>query len=140
MRVPSLYIVPLSPQAVAILREVWPLIGHRKYAFPSVRSATRPMSENTVNAALRCLGYTTEEMTGYGFRHMASTSLNEQGWKPDAIERQLAYSDRDEVRATYNYAEYLPERRKMMQAWADCHAPHVEVSVTCGAFHRDAPP
>jgi integrase len=77
------------------------------------------MSENTVNAALRRLGYTSDEMTGHGFRSMASTILNEQGWTPDAIERQLAHAERNQVRAAYNYAEHLPERKRMMQAWAD---------------------
>ena len=77
------------------------------------------MSENTVNAALRRLGYSRDEMTGHGFRSMASTLLNEQGWHRDAIERQLAHAERNAVRAAYNYAEHLPERRKMMQAWAD---------------------
>ena len=77
------------------------------------------MSENTINAALRRLGYTKDEMTGHGFRSMASTLINEQGWNRDAIERQLAHSERNSVRAAYNYAEHLPERRKMMQAWAD---------------------
>lgn len=77
------------------------------------------MSENTVNAALRRLGYTNDQMTGHGFRSMASTMLNEQGWNRDAIERQLAHAERDAIRAAYNYAEHLPERRKMMQAWAD---------------------
>jgi len=70
-------------------------------------------------AALRQLGYGRDEMTGHGFRSMACTLLNEQGWNRDAIERQLAHSERDQVRAAYNYADYLPERRKMMQAWAD---------------------
>ena len=79
----------------------------------------RPMSDNTINAALRRLGYSREEMTGHGFRSMASTLLNEQGWNRDAIERQLAHGERDAVRAAYNFAEFLPERRKMMQAWAD---------------------
>jgi len=77
------------------------------------------MSENTVLAALRRLGYSKEEMTGHGFRSMASTLLNEQGWNRDAIERQLAHAERDSVRAAYNYAEHLPERLQMMQAWAD---------------------
>ena len=77
------------------------------------------MSENTVNAALRRMGYTTDEMTGHGFRAMASTLLNEQGWNRDAIERQLAHAERNDIRAAYNRAEHLPERRKMMQAWAD---------------------
>jgi integrase len=77
------------------------------------------MSENTVLAALRRLGYDKNEMTGHGFRSMASTLLNEQGWHRDAIERQLAHAERDGVRSAYNYAEHLPERRKMMQSWAD---------------------
>jgi integrase len=77
------------------------------------------MSENTVNAALRRLGYDKSEMTGHGFRSMASTLLNEQGWHHDAIERQLAHIERNAVRGAYNYAEHLPERRRMVQAWAD---------------------
>jgi integrase len=77
------------------------------------------MSENTVNAALRRLGYSKDQMTGHGFRSIASTHLNEQGWHRDAIERQLAHAERDNVRAAYNFAEHLPERRTMMQAWAD---------------------
>ncbi len=77
------------------------------------------MSDNTVLGALRRMGFEKHEMTGHGFRSMASTVLNEQGWHRDAIERQLAHAERSKVRASYNYAEYLVERRKMMQAWAD---------------------
>ena len=77
------------------------------------------MSENTVNAALRRLGYDNTEMTGHGFRSMASTILHEQGWPHEAIERQLAHAERNKVSAAYNYAEHLPKRREMMQAWAD---------------------
>src|SRR5579872_6812352 len=77
------------------------------------------MSDNTINAALRRLGYTSEEKTGHGCRSMASTSLNEQGYPPDIIELQLAHTERNKVRAAYNKAQRLPERRKMMQAWAD---------------------
>lgn len=117
MRVP--HIVPLSAQALAVLRELYALTGDGQYAFPGARSSTRPMSENTVNGALRRLGYGKEDLTGHGFRSMASTLLNEQGWHRDAIERQLAHAERDSVRAAYNYAEHLPERRKMMQHWAD---------------------
>jgi integrase len=113
------HIVPLSRQAITIIEEVRPLTGHGKYLFPSARTLERPMSENTVNAALRRLGYTKEELTGHGFRSMASTLLNEMGWNRDAIERQLSHAERDNIRAAYNYAEYLPERRRMMQAWAE---------------------
>ncbi|SFW19175.1 integrase arm-type DNA-binding domain-containing protein [Nitrosovibrio sp. Nv17] len=119
MKMRAVHIVPLCTQAVAILRDLQPLTGQGKYVFPGVRTPSRPMSENTVNAALRRLGYGTGELTGHGFRSMASTLLNEQGWNRDAIERQLAHAERDSVRAAYNYAEHLGERRKMMQAWAD---------------------
>jgi integrase len=113
------HIVPLSKQAVRVLRELHPFTGPDGLVFPSVRTVARPISENTVNSALRRMGYTKDEMTGHGFRSMASTLLNEEGWHPDAIERQLAHCEEDDVRAAYNYAEYLPERRKMMQWWAD---------------------
>jgi integrase len=116
-RVP--HVVPLSLQALAVLGDLQPLTGRGKYLFPGVRGRGRAMSENTVNAALRRMGYSKGEMTGHGFRSMASTILNEQGWHRDAIERQLAHGERDAVRAAYNYAEHLPERRKMMQSWAD---------------------
>lgn len=119
MKMRDPHIVPLSTQALAILSDLKALTRHSKYLFPGIRTNTRPISENTVNAALRRLGYTKEEMTGHGFRSMASTLLNEQGWHRDAIERQLSHSERNSVRAAYNYAEYLPERRKMMQHWAD---------------------
>ncbi len=119
MKMKTPHIVPLSRQALAVLHELRPLTGNGRYVFPGLRTPTRPMSENTVNAALRRLGYAKDEMTGHGFRSMASTLLNEQGWHRDAIERQLAHGERDAVRAAYNYAEHLPERRRMMQAWAD---------------------
>ncbi|MEO5368502.1 MAG: tyrosine-type recombinase/integrase [Magnetococcus sp. DMHC-1] len=119
MKMREQHVVPLARQAVAILRELHLVTGTGRYLFPSIRTADRPMSENTVLAALRRLGYAAGEMTGHGFRSMASTILNEQGWNRDAIERQLAHGERDRVRAAYNYAEHLPERRKMMQAWAD---------------------
>lgn len=119
MKMGAVHIVPLSEQAVAILKDLQPVTGGGRLVFPSMRSRGRAMSENTVNAALRRLGYDGDTMTGHGFRSMASTLLNEQGWHRDAIERQLAHAERDAVRAAYNYAEHLPERRKMMQAWAD---------------------
>jgi integrase len=82
-------------------------------------SGSHPMGATTVNAALRRMGYTKNEMTGHGFRSLASTLLNELGWNRDAIERQLAHGERNRIRAAYNFAEFLPERRRMMQAWAD---------------------
>lgn len=113
------HIVPLSQQAMAVLREIHPLTGQGRYVFPSPRTDLRPMSSNAILSALRRMGYAKDEMSGHGFRSMASTLLNEQGWNRDAIERQLAHVERNSVRAAYNYAEFLPERRKMMQAWAD---------------------
>ncbi len=113
------HIVPLSRQTIAVLQELQPLTGQGRYVFPSLRTGQRPMSNNTVLAALRRMGYAKEEMSGHGFRSMASTLLNEQGWNRDAIERQLAHVEGNSVRAAYNYADFLPERWKMMQAWAD---------------------
>lgn len=111
--------VPLSQQAQAILEELRPLTGRGRLIFPGQRNADRPMSENTINAALRRMGYAKDVMTGHGFRSMASTMLNEQGWNPDAIERQLAHAPRDRVRGIYNRSTLLDERRRMLQAWAD---------------------
>lgn len=116
----SKHIVPLSRHAVAILKDLKPFTGKGRFVFLGERSRTRPMRENTLNGGLRRLGYTGSEMTGQGLRSMASTLLNEQGWNRDAIERQLAHSERNSIRAAYNFAEHLPERRKVMQAWADC--------------------
>jgi len=111
--------VPLSRQAVEMLRELEPVTGTGRFVFPSPRTAKRPLSDNGMLAALRRMGFEQGVLTVHGFRSTASTLLNEQGWHPDAIERQLAHSERDGVRAAYNYAEYLPERRKMMQFWSD---------------------
>jgi len=113
------HIVPLSTQAIAILESVKPLTGGVQYVFPSSRGDGRPMSDNTIRTALKSLGYESDVMTAHGFRTTASTLLNEQGWSPDAIERQLAHSPRDQTRAAYNRAQYLAERRRMMQSWAD---------------------
>jgi integrase len=119
MKMREAHIVPLPTQAVAILRGLYALTGCGGYCFPSLRTGDKPISENTVNSALRALGYGHDTMTGHGFRAMASTRLNELGWAPDVIERQLAHAERNKVRAAYNRAQYLAERRRMMQAWAD---------------------
>jgi integrase len=113
------HIVPLSRQAVEILEELRPLTGAGIYVFPSVRTNARPMSENTINAALRRMDYSKDEMTGHGFRTMASTRLHEMGWRSEIIEFQLAHVDKNTVRGIYNRAEYLEERKQMMQSWAD---------------------
>jgi integrase len=120
MKLRKPHLVPLSTQVIEVLNVLRPLTGRRNYLFPSIRNANRPMSEGTINAALRRLGYTKEQMTGHGFRHMASTILNEQGcWNPDAIERQLAHTDRSKIRGTYDHSKHIAERRKLMQSWAD---------------------
>ena len=113
--------VPLSRQALAVLRGLHPITGGGRYLFPSVRSVARPMSENTLNAALRRLGYSKDEATTHGFRSTAAVRLNEMGrWNPDAIERQLAHQEANAVRRAYTHAaEFWAERREMMQVWAD---------------------
>jgi integrase len=120
MKMKAGHIVPLSSHAVVILRELHAMTGQGHYVFPGLRSASRPMSENTVNAALRRLGYGKDEMTGHGFRSLAATRLNEMGWNADAIERQLAHAESNKVREAYTHAaQYLKERKRMMQSWAD---------------------
>lgn len=112
--------VPLSTQALALIEELVPISGDGKFLFPSVRSAARPISDNTLNAALRRLGYDKTQMTAHGFRATASTLLNESGkWHPDAIERQLAHIERNEVRRAYARGEHWADRVLMMQFWSD---------------------
>jgi integrase len=118
MKMKDAHVVPLSKQAVAILRELESHTGGGRYVFPSLRSGGRPISDNTINAALRRLGYPGTEQVAHGFRAIASTLLNELGWEPDAIELQLAHKEGG-VRPIYNRAVLLKKRRKMMQAWAD---------------------
>lgn len=114
------HVVPLNRQAVAILRQAAGLTGGGRYVFPSIRSSFDPMSENTVNAALRRLGYTGDEVTAHGFRSTASTLLNESGkWSPDAIERALAHKGKDLVRAAYHRGAHWQERVLMAQCWGD---------------------
>ena len=113
------HIVPLSTQAIEILLEIHELTGTGRYVFPGARSRKKPMSENAINAALRGMGYERGSFTAHGFRSMASTLLHEQGWPSDVIERQLAHAERNSVKAAYNRAEHLPERKKMMQAWSN---------------------
>lgn len=113
------HLVPLSRQALDILEILLPASGNGRFVFPSIRTNSRPMSDGTVNSALRRLGYTKEEMTAHGFRAMASTRLNEMGFREDVIERQLAHIERNKVRGAYNRAKYIDERRAMMQQWAD---------------------
>ena len=121
MKMRRVHKVPLSSQALAIFEALRAIVGDRRgYVFPSMRSTARPMSENTVNGALRRLGYTGDEMTAHGFRAMASTLLNESGkWHPDAIERALAHQDSDTVRAAYHRGTHWDERVAMAQWWSD---------------------
>lgn len=119
MKMGELHIVPLAHQAITLLRQLKEQAGDGGYLFPSLRTAARPISENTLGAALRRLGFSKDDMTAHGFRAMASTLLNEQGFPPDVIELQLTHAERYEVRAVYYRAQRLEERRRMMQAWAD---------------------
>ena len=120
MKMREHHIIPLARQTLALLRELHPLTGPEGFLFPQIRNASRPLSNNTLGSALRTLGFSADQHSAHGFRSTASTLLNESGkWHPDAIERQLAHGERNKVRSAYNSAQHLPERRKMMQAWAD---------------------
>lgn len=111
--------VPLSKQAIGILKEIWPLSDHGNLVLPSIRSIRKPLSDNAMNAALRRMGYANNEMTAHGFRASASAILNERGFNRDVIEAALAHQDENEIRRVYNRATYWPERLSLMQAWAD---------------------
>ena len=113
------HIVPLSRQAIEVLNAIKELTGGGVYVFPTPRTAARPLTECAVLSAIRSMGYSTSEMTAHGFRAMASTLLNEIGARPDVIETQLAHAGADKIRSIYNRAEYMQERRKLMQEWAD---------------------
>jgi len=120
MKMREEHVVPLSTQVIDLLKLAEAHRGRSKYVFPAVRTWLRPMSENTLNAALRRMGYTTDEMTSHGFRSTASTLLNESGkWSSDAIERALAHKDGDNVRAAYHRGTHWAERVKMAQWWSD---------------------
>lgn len=119
MKMRQPHIVPLSTQAIDILTDIKQITGVSRYVFPSVRTFSRPISDGTINVALRRLGYDSNTIVAHGFRAMASTLLNENGFRPDLIEKQLAHTEKDGVRAAYNRAQYLLERRQMMQWWGD---------------------
>jgi integrase len=114
------HIVPLSRQAVAVLRELHPLTGSSPYVFPANRDWHRPMSNGAVLMALRRMGYTGEQMTGHGVRAMARTIMDEVlGERPEIIEQQLAHAVKDPLGRAYNRTKHLPQRKAMMQRWAD---------------------
>ncbi|WP_051257691.1 tyrosine-type recombinase/integrase [Desulfovibrio cuneatus] len=113
------HVVPLAEQTIKVLGTLRSITGQGRYLFPSTRSRTAPMSEATVTAALRRMGYSQEQMCAHGFRGMASTLLNEQGWPSDAIELQLAHAESNSIRAAYNHATFLEKRKEMMQFWAN---------------------
>lgn len=118
MKVGESHIVPLSRQALELLKELRTISGGQAYLFPNLRTPKTCMTATTINRALERMGY-AGKFSGHGFRSTASTMLHELGWNEKAIERQLAHVERNKVKAAYNHAEYLPERRAMMQAWAD---------------------
>ena len=114
------HLVPLAPQALAILAELRPVSGHGQYVFPSLLTGERPMSENTIRAALRRMGYSNDEMTAHGFRAMARTMMVEKlNVTPDVIEAQLAHGKSGPLGMAYDRAEYMEQRRAMMKLWAD---------------------
>ena len=120
MKMKQPHIVPLSKQALEILREIQRLNGTRRFVFPSARGASRPLSENGVRTALRTMGYDNDTMTPHGFRAMARTILDEVlGFRPDYIEHQLAHAVKDPNGRAYNRTAHLEQRREMMQSWAD---------------------
>ena len=111
--------MPLPRQVVALLGTLKEITGNGRYVFPSLHSASRHISDVGLLNALRRLGYAKDEMCVHGFRGLASTRLNEMGFRADVIEAQLAHAEKNAVRRAYNHAEYLDERREMMQRWAD---------------------
>jgi integrase len=135
---PQPHIVPLSRQVIAVLKELQTFTGDGALVFPGDRNPNKPISENTILFALYRMGYHSK-MTGHGFRGIASTALNEMGFNPDWVERQLAHVERNKVRGAYNHAQYLPERTAMMQHWADClDAIAVDNNVVAGKFGKAA--
>lgn len=119
MKMKRPHLVPLSDQALAVLMELKQLTGHYEHLFPSIKNTSKHMGGGVINTALRALGYSSDKMTGHGFRAMASSLLSEQGWSVEVIERQLAHMEKNKVRAAYHRSEHLEERRKMMQAWGN---------------------
>jgi integrase len=123
MKAGEIHVVPLSEQAVKLFMQAKKLASGSKYVFPGLKSLAKPLSDTVLNNALNRMGFT--HFSPHGFRRTASTMLNELGWRPDVIERQLAHQERNKIRAAYNKATYLEDRAKMMQAWAD----HVDAIV-----------
>ncbi len=119
MKMKRMHLVPLSRQVQSLLERLHPITGSSELLFPSLRTKTRPISDATLTAALRRLGFSKDEIVVHGFRSMASTLLHEQGWPTDAIERQLAHVEKNKVKRAYDHAEHLDARKEMMQAWAD---------------------
>jgi integrase len=122
MKMRETHIVPLSLQAMSLLQELHKITGNQRWLFPNNRSPESCMSATTLNRALERMGFNGKDTIGFsahGFRSTASTILNEEGFRADIIEKQLAHKERNSVRASYNHAEYLPERREMMQQWSD---------------------
>ncbi len=120
MKARHAHAVPLSKQVISYLTDLAEMLGHEGYMFPSARTSKRPMSENTLNAAFRRMGYSKDEVTAHGLRATASTFLNESGlWNPDAIERALARGDSNAVRGIYHRGKHWDERVRMAQWWSD---------------------
>jgi len=119
MKMNRVHVVPLARQALALLEELQKITGAGEWLFPNFRHPSDVMSATTINRALEHMGYASGLWTGHDFRATASTQLHEMGYRPEVIERQLAHVEGNKTKAAYNHAEYLTERREMMQAWAD---------------------
>lgn len=119
MKMRRMHVVPISPQLAGVIDQLRSLTGKQRWLFPSARTKDRPMSEAGVRTALRAIGFSKGELTAHSFRSIASTVLNENGWEPDVIERQLAHEDANKTRAAYNRSEYMEKRREMMQWWGE---------------------
>ncbi|GAB6070869.1 hypothetical protein JCM30760_19660 [Thiomicrorhabdus hydrogeniphila] len=112
------HLVPMSEFVVEILKQCFEVKADSQFVFPSQRSKTRPITPDSLRVALRSIDIGADVLTTHGFRHTASTLLNEQGWSPDAIEKKLSHEERNKIRGTYNKAEYLEVRREMMEEWS----------------------
>jgi integrase len=119
MKMACAHIVPLSPQIIDLLKQMHSVSGNSKYVFPSIKDGGKSISPESLRNGLRRLGIDKDTLTTHGLRHMASTQLHEQGFKSDVIERQLSHGERNKIKATYNHAQYLDERREMMNKWSD---------------------
>ena len=119
MKMSSIHIVPLSPYVLNLLQQMYSVSGNGEFVFPGIRNQNTCITPDSLRSGLRRIGIDKSMLTTHGFRHIASTLLNEQGFNSDAVEKQLSHTEKNKIRGTYNHAQYLPERREMMDSWSD---------------------